>query len=490
MLRKLLFVCIGCILPFPVFASGAVINEVLFDPAGTDTGLEWVEIFNGGTEPADLSGWELYPDGIGYFTFPQGFSLPPQGFVTVYLRASGTASARAQYHSSATGNMGNTSGSVALFSGEPRGKDTVKSFVEWEKSGETWESASSEAGLWVKEGAIGLASWAEGSSIALLTDGDTAGGAGAWIVAAVPSPGDFNLPPSASSSPAAEDIGSSTPEINSSSPRSPAPSYFFPELHAYAGEDRTAAAGSLIEFSGQSAGDKKEPLENAHYWWNFGDGDTAEGRVVSHIFAFPGVYAVGLHVTSGIYAVSDYLSVKVVPNQLVISDVTGGENGFFRVRNNGKEEVDIGGWIARDADEKQFIIPWRTKVMAGSEVSLSNRLTGLLLGSHGGALFLSYLNGARALEWKKEAARIALNDPAPASPVFSTSSLRPDPEKNSSSGPVSPEESKTGTSTDLSVAQAGVGGAFSLRPSFFFIGALLVSFLGAASFLFFKRPLL
>ena len=44
--------------------------------------------------------------------------------------------------------MGNTSGSAALFAKGVRGKDTIKSFVEWGRGGETWESSAADAGLW------------------------------------------------------------------------------------------------------------------------------------------------------------------------------------------------------------------------------------------------------------------------------------------------------------------------------------------------------
>ena len=62
---------------FPAAAlAQVVINEVLFDPTGSDTGLEWVELYNASDSAVNLSGWQLYPDGIGYFYFPEDFSVP------------------------------------------------------------------------------------------------------------------------------------------------------------------------------------------------------------------------------------------------------------------------------------------------------------------------------------------------------------------------------------------------------------------------------
>ena len=35
------------------------INEILPNPLGTDTGTEWVEIYNAGPGPVDLTGWAI-----------------------------------------------------------------------------------------------------------------------------------------------------------------------------------------------------------------------------------------------------------------------------------------------------------------------------------------------------------------------------------------------------------------------------------------------
>src|SRR3989344_3464526 len=177
------------ILPVAVSAEVAI-NEILFDPAGSDTGLEWVEIFNSSDSPADLTGWQLYPDGVGYFTFSAGFSIHSHSFVTINLRLAGANSATELYHESAAGNMGNSSGSLALFSGEPRGKDTIKAFLRYHKPGssgkKTWESTAVEAGLWQAGAFVDISSISEASSIGLNQDGAVAGFQAAWKI--YPSP--------------------------------------------------------------------------------------------------------------------------------------------------------------------------------------------------------------------------------------------------------------------------------------------------------------
>ncbi|NNE27491.1 MAG: hypothetical protein HKN09_11670, partial [Saprospiraceae bacterium] len=46
--------------------GGVIISEVLYDATSGDNGLEWVELFNTGTQPVDLSGYSLGNGGVNY----------------------------------------------------------------------------------------------------------------------------------------------------------------------------------------------------------------------------------------------------------------------------------------------------------------------------------------------------------------------------------------------------------------------------------------
>ena len=47
------------IMPQAAFAQ-AVITEIMYDPAGTDSGHEWIEVYNAGTSSIPLSNWKVY----------------------------------------------------------------------------------------------------------------------------------------------------------------------------------------------------------------------------------------------------------------------------------------------------------------------------------------------------------------------------------------------------------------------------------------------
>ncbi len=497
--RFLFFVFL--LLPFPVFGAGVVLNEVMFDPAGTDTGLEWVELYNAGDAPQDFSGWQLYPDGIGYFTFPQGFMLAAKQFLVVHLRTSGANSATDLYHSAASGNMGNTSGSVALFSKEPRGKDTLQSFIQWGRGGETWESDASDAVIWTKGTFVDVSGFAEGKSIGLSADGVASGGAGAWRIIASPTPGGGNGGSAV--------LGSSpapiTPIQSSASPSASAQSSVatlpFPTLLAEAGSDITVAAGSLVEFTGAAILDGKPLIDGTRFWWNFGDGASREGRVVSHTFTIPGIYTVGLHVSNIIYAASDYLAVTVLPSAVSLPQAVSGREGFVVIRNSSVATLDIGEWILEDGAGKRFVIPSRTKIGVGLESAFPNAVTGLLgAASSTPFVVLAYPNGVRAAVFENTTAIASV---APASPLVGkegkkgvSSPAISEVAQKFSLSTLTAEGVPAGTQETAALAREqtpteDIGGLaalpFASPPSLFLAAAALMSVCGAFGFLLVRR---
>lgn len=383
--------------PLLSYAS-VVINEILFNPSGDDRSLELIEIYNSGNSEEDLSGWQVYPDGIGYFLFPDGFKLNPKSFVTLHLRAIGANSKNDLYFPEASSNMGNTSGSAAIFSGAPRGKNTIKSFAQWGRAGETWESDASEAGIWIKGTYIDIANLVEGNSVGLIHDG-VGGSASSWKIFDSPTAG-LNSKPEIQT--ASENSNSSQNQSNTQSPQQQLMSYqqsSWPVIKVFAGDDKIVAVGSLTEFFGSALGAQNEPLENARFWWNFGDGASEEGKIVSHIFQSPGNYTVGLHVSSGGFSASDYMNVSVAQNQIVISGVLIGESGHIKINNPAAEEVDIGQWFFEDATGRIFVIPAKTKIGGKSEIAFSNSLTGLIKDKFSLPIFLYYPNSSQALKW-------------------------------------------------------------------------------------------
>lgn len=57
--RLLAITCLALATAATTAAQGVVISEILYNPAGSDTGREWVEIYNAGSTPVVIGGWTI-----------------------------------------------------------------------------------------------------------------------------------------------------------------------------------------------------------------------------------------------------------------------------------------------------------------------------------------------------------------------------------------------------------------------------------------------
>src|SRR5687767_804701 len=62
-------------------AGDVVINELMYHPPGEREDLQYIELFNSGTQPVDLSGWS-FRKGVR-FEFGSGVKLAPGGFLVI-----------------------------------------------------------------------------------------------------------------------------------------------------------------------------------------------------------------------------------------------------------------------------------------------------------------------------------------------------------------------------------------------------------------------
>lgn len=258
-----------------------------------------------------------------------------------------------------------------------------------------------------------------------------------------------------------------------------------PAIEARAGSDRTAVTGAPVDFTGTAIGLLKEPIDNARFWWNFGDGSAADGKDVSHIFRAPGTYTAGLHVSSGVYAASDYTTVTVISNKVAILEVAGGEQGFIRMRNGSEATVDIGGWMIAAGDGRKFVLPPHTLIRGKSDVALTHTVTGL---SDAGPLSVHFPDGTLSFVYTDEPVAPAQDTtPAPlvAAVAASSGSTAGAFQKTNTDTPIIPSGAYGIVSSSPSVASLRMS-ASSSGSSFLLLAALL-SAGASAGFLFLKK---
>jgi len=82
---KLILILILFIIPVFILAQNVVINEVLYDPDGADSGYEWVELYNNSTSSVNLQDWYFEKAGLSFehvYTFPN-VTIEPDSFLLI-----------------------------------------------------------------------------------------------------------------------------------------------------------------------------------------------------------------------------------------------------------------------------------------------------------------------------------------------------------------------------------------------------------------------
>ncbi len=128
--------------------SQVVINEILYDPTGTDTGLEWIELKNIGAGVESLTNYCLYAS-TEHYIFPS-FTLNSGSYVVIHWNATGSDDATNLYTGTVGWlNMGNTAGSVAFFNTHSsHTSSTIIDFVEYGDSDNVYDGQAESAGIW------------------------------------------------------------------------------------------------------------------------------------------------------------------------------------------------------------------------------------------------------------------------------------------------------------------------------------------------------
>jgi len=359
---KIAFITATTFLALSRVAFAAVsITEIMYAPSGADDDHEWIEIYNDGTV-TDVSAWKFFEGGVNHgLTLHQGNATLPSGG---YAIIADNAVKFLQDFPSYSGALFDSSFSLLNSSETLSLKDDQSNVAD---------SVTYDAAWGAKD------------------DGNSLQKTGGSFSAAAPTPGS-GIAGSGGETPSSEGTAASTSPSSSGSSSSNWP--VEPQIFANAGPDRIAVAGADIVFEGKASGLQKEPIENARFVWNFGDGVRAEGKKVSHAYRFPGDYIVVLDVASGYYSASDRARVQVEASAVTIARVG---DGFIELMNGSNHELDLSGWTLRSSGTL-FVLPDHTVIAGNKKLVLANDVTALVPSE---SPELLYPNGSLAHRYEK-----------------------------------------------------------------------------------------
>ena len=358
----------GLLLAPSLASANVVINEIAWMGTAVSTADEWMELKNTETTDVDISGWILkWKNGDYKINFSEKCpsTIIPAGSYFLLERTDDTtvpnivadciytgALSNSGEHLILKDTAGNVIDDIDFSSGWPAGDNTTKQTMQLSSSG--------------------------------------------WITAtATPKAANANISEPPPEQQPQESQSQSSSGGSSSSSSSYTPPEKLPKIKAYAGEDKTVTVGANVEFRGQAFGLKDEPLTNARYLWVFGDGASKEGKNITHVYQYPGEYIVSLNVSSGEYSASDYLLIKAIPNQVFISEIKTGANGWIELENKSKEEIDISGCQIKYNDQN-FIFPQSTAMRPSAYLVIPSSVSGMIFYDGKGIVELLYAGGFKA----------------------------------------------------------------------------------------------
>ena len=281
----------------PAFVSASVVvSEIMYDLDGAD--IDWVEVYNPDSADIEVTSLKLLVSnstsnhGINHYA---GSAVLRSGDYGVIVASAVIGNFTSKWGSAgniftASFTLPNTDGNIQINTGDKN---------------------------------IPLDSASYNESLGAKGNGKSLTRSGATFIATTPTPGsgiaqgageNGTSSSTAQTSETTTENATTTPQtddsLGSSSKYGPAiEQQIFPD----AGKDKIAVVGADTYFEGKALGINKKNLENATFFWNFGDGEMKKGRVVLHTYHYPGDYIVNLNVSSGEYSNGDRLLVKSVP---------------------------------------------------------------------------------------------------------------------------------------------------------------------------------
>ncbi len=358
---------------FYITSASFEITEVMYDLDGTDTGREWVEVYNNGSESTDFSKWYFFSDNTKHSLVPQSESnIPAGGYAVITQDASKFRADWPNYSgllfdSSWTG-LSNDGETIAL-------KDPDLNIV-------------SEISFTSSQGGAG-----DGNSLQKINS--------SWV-GAIPTPGMQNQSSGGGSGGSGSGGGSPSPNIEQKPIAKK--EIEVPQITTNILAKNTAFAGLPLKISFRTTGLKKEPIVFGRFAWNFGDGTSfslSEQKDFEHIYAYPGDYVLSLSYYSNPYAelpeATDRIIVKILQPEIFISSVGSGVDAYVELTNNSTYELDLSHWSIKSYLHS-FGIPKGTTILQNSKIKISPKLTGfngedlkyLMLENRSGELIATY----------------------------------------------------------------------------------------------------
>ncbi len=333
--------------------SALIINEVMYDPEGSDTDREWIEVLNNTNDTLDLTSWKFFEANTNHgLTAAQGtLTVPVGGYAVISNNPARFLQDNPTYQGiliKASFSLSNGGEYLAMKNGSGSIQDSL-TYIPSLGGQDDGTTLSFLDGIWLRgEKTPGAANVASSQSFTQAV-----------------------TPPNTASTNGTEISQPAPPLVTLASISAPST-----DLNVSTVNEKVVMVGADAEFTARaSIGGKKVP-ENAEFTWSFGDGGTRKGKSVGYHYHYPGVYVAIVEVSADGAIATAKTKVKVIAPELSISDVGAivGKN-YIEISNSSLYEVDLSNWFI-DINGRPFQLPRNTTLMGKQKV----RFAGASLG--------------------------------------------------------------------------------------------------------------
>jgi hypothetical protein len=369
--------------------SALVISEIQFDPDGSDTNREWVEVYNDGATTVDFSTYKFFEAGVNHGLAAQEAKTLAPGEYAVVVQD--YAAFVADYPSS-TVKLFKSSFSLSN-TGEAL---SIKNSASSVQDSYTYSPSTTGSGAGLSEQRVSGV-WGKG----------------------VPTPGSVNAH---TSTPATTTDSTSTSTATSTATSSASttstttvtenvytPTYYtkssWPtteKVYLKAGDNRIAITGKEISFKPRLLNGDKQDIYTGVYNWSLGDGYAKEGREITHTYQYPGEYSVTLEVILDKSTVEDTFFIHVIDPKFTIKYTDADTGAYSEITNDSLEILDIGEMVLsrEDFPVKKFIIPKNTVILPKRSIKITSELTGFATSTS--EISLGFKNGRKVASFTNQ----------------------------------------------------------------------------------------
>ena len=313
-----------------VHGEALSISEIMYDPEGSDTSREWVEVYNDTNSPINLTTWKFFESGTnhGMTSYSGGTSFPSLGYAIV--------------------------------------ADNPLKFLEDFPSYQgvlydsTFSLSNSGEHIAFKESSSGpeICSVDYNTSLGGNNDGSTLSTVdGVWVKS--------DATPGKENQIASQDLNSSSSSTSTTTntqatvAQMSAPTA---DVVLYMPSEKIAIAGAETQFSTFGLTRRGDTINNLTYTWAYGDGGEGTGSTTLYRYAYPGRYITQVEGNNGYVMGVGRINVRVVSPDIAITKIENGKYGaFVDVANPNVYDLDLSQWKLA-IDNKIFSFPKNTLI--------------------------------------------------------------------------------------------------------------------------------